>query len=214
MPSPTDSAFAYPHLLQAHQYQTLAADFQGTHDCEKNYNIGGGPTMAIQKRLWIGMVLLGACARLMPHPWNFTPMMAIGLFAGYQARKASTGVLVTLLALVLSDAVMGSYPGFWYIYAAALIPVLFGWLIRNRNGAGAITAAALASSLSFFLITNFMFWATSQWYPHTTAGLSACYLAGIPFYRNQILGDALYTVALFGGYAALSRHYQTTRQAA
>ena len=107
-------------------------------------------------------MVLGACARLVPHPWNFTPMMAIGLFAGSHARKASTGVLATLFALVLSDAVLGFYPGFWYVYAAALIPVLLGRLIRNRSGAGAIAAAAIASSLSFFLITNFMVWATRR----------------------------------------------------
>ena len=82
--------------------------------------------MEIPKRLWIGMVVLGACARLIPHPWNFTPIMAIGLFAGSQGRKTSTGVLATLLALVLSDAVLGFYPGFWYVYGAALIPVLLG----------------------------------------------------------------------------------------
>jgi hypothetical protein len=68
--------------------------------------------MEIPKRLWIGMVVLGACARLVPHPWNFTPMIAIGLFAGVHARKASTGILATLLALVLSDAAMGFYPVF------------------------------------------------------------------------------------------------------
>jgi hypothetical protein len=170
--------------------------------------------MEIPKRLWIGMVVLGACTRLLPHPWNFTPMMAIGLFAGSHARKASTGVLATLFALALSDAVMGFYPGFWYVYAAALVPVLLGRLIRNRSGAAAIAAAAFASSLSFFLITNFMFWATRLWYPHTAAGLSACFVAGIPFYRNQVLGDALYTVAIFGGFAAVSRYWQPVRQAA
>ena len=170
--------------------------------------------MEIPKRLWIGMVVLGACARLLPHPWNFTPMMAIGLFAGTQARKASTAVLATLAALVVSDAVMGFYPGFWYVYAAALIPVLLGRRIRNRSGAGAIAAAAIASGLSFFLITNFMVWATGVLYPHTMAGLSACYLAGIPFYRNQVLGDMVYTVAIFGGYAILNRWCQPARQAA
>ena len=108
---------------------------------------------------------------------------------------------------------LGFYPGFWYIYAAALIPVLLGRLIRNRSGAGAIAAAALASSLSFFLITNFMVWAISQLYPHTAAGLSACYLAGLPFYQNQVLGDAFYSVAIFGGYAAISRFCQPLRQA-
>jgi hypothetical protein len=173
----------------------------------------GEAAMQIPKRLWIGMVVLGAGARLVPHPWNFTPMMAIGLFAGSHARKASTGVLATLLALVLSDAVLGFYPGFWYVYAAALIPVLLGRLIRDRSGASVIAAAALASSLSFFLITNFMVWGTGQMYPHTLGGLSACYLAGIPFYQNQVLGDAFYTLTIFGGYAVIHRLYQPARQA-
>lgn len=170
--------------------------------------------MAMPKSLWIGMVVLGAAARLAPHPWNFTFIMTIGLFAGSKASKTSTGVLVTLLALALSDAALGFYPGFWYIYAAALIPVFIGRFIRKRSGAGAIAAAALASSLSFFLITNFVVWATSQMYPHTTSGLLACYVAGLPFLRNQILGDAFYAVAIFGGYAAISRLYQPLRQAA
>ena len=170
--------------------------------------------MEIPKPLWIGMVALGAGMRLLPHPWNFTPMMTIGLFAGSKAQKVSTGVLATLIALVLSDAVLGFYPGFWWVYGAALIPVLLGRLIRNRRGAGAIAGAALASSLVFFLTTNFMVWATSRLYPHTAAGLSACYVAGLPFYQNQVLGDAFYTVAIFGGYAAIRHFYQPLRQAA
>ena len=170
--------------------------------------------MEIPRRLWIGMVVLGAFARLVPHPWNFTPIMAIGLFAGSQGRRTTTGVFAILLALVLSDAVLGFYPGFWYVYGAALIPVLLGRLIRNRRGAGAIAAAAVASSFSFFLITNFMVWATNHLYPHTTAGLSACYLAGIPFFRNQVLGDAVYTVAIFGGHAIVNRLCQPAQQAA
>jgi hypothetical protein len=170
--------------------------------------------MEISKRLWIGIVALGTCARLVPHPWNFTPIMAIGLFAGSHGKKASTGVLATLLALALSDAVLGFYPGFWYVYGAALIPVLLGRLIHTRTSAGAIAMAAFGSSLSFFLITNFMVWATERLYPHTLGGLSECFLAGIPFYRNQVLGDAVYTVAIFGGYALLNRLCQPAQQAA
>src|SRR5260370_22296289 len=91
-----------------------------------------------------------------------------------------------------------------YVFGALLIPVYLGWLNRNRSSVGAVAAAALASSLSFFAITNFMVWAIGTLYPHTTAGLAACFTAGVPFYRNQLLGDAFYTVALFGGYAAFS----------
>lgn len=170
--------------------------------------------MEISKRMWIGMVILGAGARLVPHPWNFTPMIAIGLFAGSQARKASTAILATLLALVVSDAVLGFYSGFWYVYAAMLFPVLLGRVIGNRAGAARISVAALASSLSFFVITNFMVWVTGHLYPRSIGGLSECFLAGIPFYRNQALGDAVYTVALFGGYTVLNRLFQPMRQAA
>jgi hypothetical protein len=165
-------------------------------------------------RLWIVMVVLGACARLVPHPWNFTPMMAIGLFAGSHARKVGTGVLATLFALALSDAVLGFYSSFWYVYAAALVPVFLGRLIRDESGAGMIAAAASTSSLSFFLITNFMVWATDSMYPHTIGGLSACFLAGIPFYRNQLLGDAFYTAAIFSGYALVDRLYQPSGEVA
>jgi hypothetical protein len=168
--------------------------------------------MEIPKRLWIGMVVLGACARLLPHPWNFTPMMAIGLFAGAYARKISTGILATMSALVLSDAIMGFYSGFWFVYAATLVPVLLGRFIRSRSGVGTIVATALGSSVSFFLITNFMVWATGSLYPHTSAGLTASYVAGIPFYQNQLLGDAFYTLAMFGGYAVLSRFLQPAQQ--
>lgn len=170
--------------------------------------------MEMPKRFWVVMVVLGACARLVPHPWNFTPMMAIGLFAGSHARRVRGGVLATLLALALSDAVLGFYSGFWYVYSAALIPVFLGGLIRDRRGAGVIACAALASSLSFFFITNFMVWATGTMYPHTLAGLWTCFLAGLPFYRNQILGDAFYTVAIFGGYALIQRLSEPTGEAA
>jgi hypothetical protein len=48
-------------------------------------------------------------------------------------------------------------------------------LIRGRTGIGQVAAAALVSSLSFFLITNFMVWATGNMYPHTITGLSVCF---------------------------------------
>jgi hypothetical protein len=170
--------------------------------------------MELSKRLWVAMIVLGACARLAPHPWNFWPLVAMSLFAGAKAQKTGTGFLATLLALILSDAVLGFYSGFWYVYAAALIPVLLGRLIRDRNGAGPIVAAAAASSLSFFLITNFMVWATGHMYPHTSAGLAACFTAAIPFFQNQLLGDAFYTTVFFGGYALVARRLRPAVQAA
>jgi hypothetical protein len=75
------------------------------------------------------------------------------------------------------------------------------WLVAN------ITQVELEPSA-------YMVWATGNIYPHTIGGLSACFLAGIPFYRNQILGDAFYTAAIFGGDALIHRIYQPTGEAA
>ena len=160
--------------------------------------------MAENKNIYPALIGIGAVARLIPHPWNFTPLMAVGLYAGAKSTKLRTGVLVTVLALLLSDAVLGFYRGMWYVYAASLVPVLLGRFIK-KDSVGAIVPAALLSSLSFFAITNFMVWATGHLYPHTASGLSACFVAALPFYRNQLLGDLCYTVAFFGSHAFLSR---------
>jgi hypothetical protein len=157
--------------------------------------------------LWVAMVALGAGTRLIPHPWNFTPLVAIGLFAGVHARKAGSAAVVTLASLALSDLALGFYRGFWVVYVAALVPVLAGRLIRGGRRATTIALGALASSLSFFVITNFGVWAGGTLYPRTLAGLASCYAAGVPFYRNQLLGDLFYTLVMFGGHAVLTRRW-------
>ena len=103
--------------------------------------------MDASKKIFAAMIGLGACARLLPHPWNLTPILAIGLYSGVKAEKLRTGVLATFLALLLSDAIMGFYRGMIWVYAAWLIPVLVGRLIRRQPGVTAITAGALFSSL-------------------------------------------------------------------
>ena len=159
--------------------------------------------MDANKKIVAAMIGLGACARLLPHPWNFTPILAIALYAGVQFAKLRTGVLATFLALFLSDAIMGLYRGMGWVYAAWLIPLLIGRVVRRKPGVTAVVLGALCSSVSFFLITNFAVWAGGRLYPRTAAGLAACYVAAIPFYQNQILGDAFYTLALFGGHALI-----------
>ena len=161
--------------------------------------------MNSDKKIIALMIGLGAVARVAPHPWNFTPMIALGLYAGAKSSKLYVGAFVTLLALVLSDAVLGFSRDAFFVYPAFLIPVVLGRWVRRSEGVGTIAAGALFSSLSFFLITNGGVWAMGTLYPHTMAGLTTCLAAGVPFYRNQLLGDAIYTVALFGGHYLLSR---------
>jgi hypothetical protein len=62
-----------------------------------------------------------------------------------------------------------------------------------------LAAASLASSIIFFIVTNFGVWVVqNSMYPKTIEGLAACYLAAVPFFRNTVIGDLLSTGILFG----------------
>jgi len=115
--------------------------------------------------------------------------------------------------LFLSDLVLGFYHHMEVVYAAFMLIVCMGlWLQKNRSPV-AIAGAALASSVLFFLLTNFGVWTFDSLYPRTLNGLIACYLAAIPFFRNTLQGDLLYTFILFGGFALLERRFSILREA-
>ena len=65
-------------------------------------------------------------------------------------------------------------------------------------------SASFLGSLQFFLVTNFGVWAFLGTYPHTIAGISACYLAGLPLFLNTLAGDFAYAALLFGAFALAS----------
>ncbi len=69
----------------------------------------------------------------------------------------------------------------------------------------------MMASVLFFIITNFGAWLVGNLYPKTLAGLVSCYVAAIPFFRNTLLGDAVYTLVLFGGFALVQRYLPVLR---
>jgi hypothetical protein len=92
------------------------------------------------------------------------------------------------------------------IYATyALIAVLGMRLRERRDSVPAVGGAALLSATIFFIVTNFAVWAMGTIYPKTGAGLTACYVAAIPFFGNTLASDVIYTAVLFGLFAAAER---------
>ena len=76
-------------------------------------------------------------------------------------------------------------------------------MLSTRRSFWRVGAAAIASSVLFYTVTNFGMWLFSGFYPRTLAGLEACYVAAIPFFQNTVAGDLVYTALLFGGFALL-----------
>lgn len=157
--------------------------------------------------LALGLSLIGVFGRLLPHLWNFAPIVAIGLFAGTYLGTRSA-ILVPMMAMVLGDIFLGFYD--WHVmvavYGSFVTIALCGRFLIDRVNPTTVLMASIGGSVFFYLSTNAAVWAYGTMYPHTGSGLIASYVAGIPFFRNALMGDVIYTSTLFGAYALFTSY--------
>lgn len=152
------------------------------------------------------LVVLAVFSRVVPHPWmNFTAVGGGLLYFG--ARRPLRESIWPVLALMATDFYLtiafyhypwhtSAYLITWAWYAAAV--VLGRILLSRQITVTRVIAAPVIASTSFFLISNYAVWIGSALYPHSLAGLGACYAAALPFYRNDVLSTTLITGLAFG----------------
>ncbi len=153
------------------------------------------------------LLIAALASHVLPHPWwNFTAVGGALLVWGARQPLRSAVLPVALLALgdwYLTRVAYGyafhvnAYLLTWAWYA---LVILLGYLLlRGRPGFARVAGAAFLSSGSFFAVSNYAVWASpGSWYPHTVAGLQACYAMALPFYRNDLLSTSLVVGAVFG----------------
>jgi hypothetical protein len=149
--------------------------------------------------LIVGMILFAAIIRAVPHPWNLTPVGAMALFSGAVIRNRVMAFVFPLLAMLAGDLIVGFHILMPVVYTSFLISTALGFWLRERRSGVRLGGVVLLGAIQFFLITNVGVWAFLNSYPKTFAGLMACYAAGVPFFRNTVVGDVCYSALLFGG---------------
>lgn len=156
------------------------------------------------------IVAIAALARLIPHPPNFTPIGAMALFGGACFADRRFAFALPLGTLFLSDMFLGLHVLIPIVYGSFAVNVVLGRWLRSRRTAFTTAAVTLVGAVQFFMVTNFACWVL--WYPHTWEGLLTCYVAAVPFFHNQLLGDAVFATALFGGLALAERGFPVVRE--
>jgi len=155
--------------------------------------------------LAVAIVFILAFSRLIPHWPNFTPIGAMALFGGcYLGKRYSA--LIVIAAMLVSDLIIGFHGTMIFVYAALLLYILIGMGLKKRKSVVTVTGAALAGSITFFLITNFGVWFSFSFYPNTLMGLLTSYVAAIPFFHYTLLADLSYAGIVFGLYELLQRN--------
>lgn len=135
-------------------------------------------------------ILFAAVVRILPHPWNFTPVGAMALFSGAKLGRSWQAFLFPLIALFCGDLFVGFHRLMPVVYFSFCISVLIGIAFRQRQSLKLLSAATFLGALQFFLITNFGIWALENFYPRSLAGLTTCFIAAIPYFGNTLAGDS------------------------
>ena len=137
--------------------------------------------------------------------WNFNPLVAVCLFAGVRFTDKKLAFLIPFTAMVITDWIIGFHEQMFPVYLSYGLITLVGIGLAKRETVVNTLVAALFSSALFFLVTNLTLWYTHlQLYPNTLAGQLASYTAALPFYRNALVGDLMFTTLLFGGWYLLA----------
>ena len=154
-------------------------------------------------------LILCVSLRFWTHPYNFTPVGAASIFAG-RTLSLPAGIALTWLGMLLANVGLARLNG--YPVVDAVTPFVFAGfglqvclahaLRRVRGGA---YASVLGGALLFFALSNLGVFLTGGMYAHTRLGLLQCYAAALPFLRNELAGDLLWTLALTPVYRWFSR---------
>jgi len=170
------------------------------------------------------MILFAAISRLLPHPANFAPIGGMALFGAAYYSKRYWAFIIPIVSMWISDLILNNvvygqyfdyfvwfYSGSLFTYAAFALIVLLGMFSLKKVKAPHLIVSALGASLIFFLVSNFGVWFSGMMYPKDFGGLMACYTAGIPFFKNTIAGDLVYTAVMFGVFELSAKRFSALR---
>ena len=146
----------------------------------------------------ISLILILAFARLIPHPPNFTPIIAVALISGYFFKNINLSLLILLVAMLLSDLFIGFYENMIFVYASLLLITFVFHKISKKINFKNLFIYCFAGSLIFFIVSNFGVWALGSpgvydiAYEKSLSGLIQCYILAIPFFGNTFLSTLIF----------------------
>ena len=158
----------------------------------------------------IGLILILAFARLIPHPPNFTPVIAVAMMSGYFFKNINFSFLTLLAAMFLSDLFIGFYENVIFVYGSLLLITFIFYKVSRKINFKNLFIFGFVGSLIFFIISNFGVWLLGSPgvfdlpYERNLRGLIECYILAIPFFGNTFLSTLIFAYPAIFFYKTLA----------
>ena len=146
----------------------------------------------------ISLILILALARLIPHPPNFTPIIAVAILSGYFFKNIYLSFAALLISLLLADFFIGFYNNMLFVYLSLFLIAFVFYKISKQINFKNLFVCSFAGSLIFFVISNFGVWALGSpgvydvEYEKSLNGLVECYILALPFFGNTFLSTLVF----------------------
>ena len=155
----------------------------------------------------IGLILILALSRLMPHPDNFTPIIALAIMSSYFFRNVNFSYVVMLFSMLLADFFIGFYSHMLFVYLSLFLIVLIFFKISKKMNYKNLFIFSFFGSVIFFLISNFGVWLVGNLYERNINGLIECYFMAIPFFKNTIISTLIFSYSSLIIYQSSNKYF-------
>ena len=148
--------------------------------------------------IFIGIFTSLAASRFIPHPPNFTSLIALSFYVPVFLGLRFLPVL--LISFAITDLIIGYHSGtHWTWGSVLLIGLASQYFTKNLSWR---LGGALLGACIFFAITNFGVWASGM-YGYTYVGIIECYTLALPFFSYSLISTLFFSLVIESVYQLL-----------
>ena len=142
-------------------------------------------------KIFIGIFLALAASRFIPHPPNFTSLLALSFYV--PAIFGVRFIPALVLSFLITDLIIGFHETILFTWGSV---ILIGIISKYFNRSILFRLfGALVGAIIFYLLTNFGVW-ISGLYEYNIVGLITSYTLALPFFGNTLISTLIFSVII------------------
>ena len=153
--------------------------------------------------IFLGIFLALAASRFIPHPPNYTNLIALSFYV--PAFFGIKFIPLVVLSFFITDLYFGFHSSLFFTWGSVIligyIPLFFKDSISSR------LLGASSGAILFYIVTNFGVWASGS-YSYTLEGLVNCYILAIPFFWPMLVSTIAYSLIIELSYKSYTKGFK------